>query len=322
MRNQKLTSLFSALLLALCLAVPASAAALEQYGMLPIYGQDLRDGTYAVAVKSEPFQVAAAELTVSGGAMTAELTVADAGCFGLYLGTAAEAEAGPAGWIEPSAAGTFTLPVSALDRTIACAFYNQDAWEDGGLLFAASSLPEEALLLELPDYDRIEAALAALEEDGTPVLAPVEAAAVDLEDGEYAVALDLTGGSGKASVLSPTLLVVRDGRAYVRLQWSSANYDYMIVGTETYYNESEPERNSVFEIPLGGWDEALTVIADTTAMGTPHEVRYTLTAYRDSVDAKETLPQEAAKRVVLMAAAVIVAGGVLNAVLKRRKSAV
>ena len=51
----------------------------------------------------------------------------------------------------------------------------------------------------------------------------------DLTNGEYSIQVDLEGGSGKASVSSPTLMLVKDGRMYAELQWSSSNYDYMIV---------------------------------------------------------------------------------------------
>ena len=59
------------------------------------------------------------------------------------------------------------------------------------------------------------------------MIQPVSALA--LEDGEYCVAVDLTGGSGKASITTPTLMTVKDGVAYALLTWSSSNYDYMIV---------------------------------------------------------------------------------------------
>ena len=61
----------------------------------------------------------------------------------------------------------------------------------------------------------------------------------DLADGEYSIQVDLEGGSGKASVTSPTLMIVKDGQMYARLQWSSSNYDYMIVNGEKILNESE-----------------------------------------------------------------------------------
>lgn len=136
-------------------------------------------------------------------------------------------------------------------------------------------------------------------------------------DGEYAVSVDMSGGSGKAAVTSPTILRVVDRTPYAQIQWSSANYDYMIVDGKTYLNESEKGRNSVFEIPVLCWDEPMEVIADTTAMGGHHEIRYQLVFYSDSVGSKSELPQEAAKRVLLVAAVIIVVGGVLNYFVKK-----
>lgn len=139
------------------------------------------------------------------------------------------------------------------------------------------------------------------------------------EDGEYSIQVDLEGGSGKASVTSPTLLTVEDGQAYAQIQWSSSNYDYMIVNGEKYLPTNEEGMNSVFEIPVLSMDEGMPVIADTTAMGTPHEIEYTLTFYSDSIGSKSQLPQEAAKRVVAVAMVIIVGGGILNYFVNKRR---
>lgn len=140
----------------------------------------------------------------------------------------------------------------------------------------------------------------------------------DLTNGEYSIQVDLEGGSGKASVSSPTLMLVKDGRMYAELQWSSSNYDYMIVDGEKYLPTNEEGMNSVFEIPVLSMDEALPVIADTTAMGAPHEIDYNLTFYSDSIGSKSQLPQEAAKRVVAVAMVIIVGGGILNYFVNKR----
>ena len=140
----------------------------------------------------------------------------------------------------------------------------------------------------------------------------------DLEDGEYSIQVDLEGGSGKASVSSPTLMLVKNGRMYAELQWSSSNYDYMIVDGEKFQNESEEGRNSVFTIPVTALDDKMEVIADTLAMGAPHEIDYTLTFYEASIGSKGQLPQEAAKRVVAVAMVIIVGGGILNYFVNRR----
>ena len=140
----------------------------------------------------------------------------------------------------------------------------------------------------------------------------------DLEDGEYSIQVDLEGGSGKASVSSPTLMLVKNGRMYAELQWSSSNYDYMIVDGEKFQNESEEGRNSVFTIPVTALDDKMEVIADTLGMGTPHEIDYTLTFYEASIGSKGQLPQEAAKRVVAVAMVIIVGGGILNYFVNKR----
>ena len=57
---------------------------------------------------------------------------------------------------------------------------------------------------------------------------------VDLPDGEYEIEVQLTGGSGRASVTSPAILQVQDEKAVIEIEWSSPNYDYMTLDGETY----------------------------------------------------------------------------------------
>ncbi len=101
----------------------------------------------------------------------------------------------------------------------------------------------------------------------------------DLEDGEYSCEVSLSGGSGKATVESPATVVVREGKNTVRLVWSSSHYDYMLVEDEKYENEAGDGSNSTFTIPFEQFDESFTVIGDTTAMSTPHEIEYELMVY-------------------------------------------
>ncbi|MDO4344047.1 MAG: hypothetical protein Q4C50_04510 [Eubacteriales bacterium] len=146
-----------------------------------------------------------------------------------------------------------------------------------------------------------------------------QAVKLDMPDGEYSIEVDLAGGSGKASVVSPTILTVQEGKAYARIEWSSANYDYMIVASQKYLNASAEGGNSVFDIPVTAMDEGMSVIADTTAMGTPHEINYTLTFYSETIGAKSQMPREAAKRVVAVALAIIIGGGILNHFVNKRR---
>lgn len=108
---------------------------------------------------------------------------------------------------------------------------------------------------------------------------------IELKSGKtYKIDAAVEGGSGKSSVASPAELTVKeDGKAYVRLEWSSSHYDYMKVGDEKYLPINE-EGNSVFEIPVPSLAEPMTVIADTTAMSVPHEVEYTLTLDPDTIE--------------------------------------
>ena len=95
------------------------------------------------------------------------------------------------------------------------------------------------------------------------------------QDGTYQMEVELLGGSGRASVASPAEVEIKDGKAVATLEWSSPNYDYMVVNGEKYLPVNT-EGNSVFRIPVEAFDQDIAVIADTVAMSTPHEIEYTL----------------------------------------------
>ena len=103
-----------------------------------------------------------------------------------------------------------------------------------------------------------------------------DAIALGWEDGPYLVDVTMQGGSGKASVSSPAEVTVQDGQAVARIEWSSPNYDYMVVAGKAYLPVNT-DGNSVFVIPLLAMDGPFDVIGDTTAMSKPHEVAYQLT---------------------------------------------
>ena len=107
-----------------------------------------------------------------------------------------------------------------------------------------------------------------------------ESAGKELPDGTYNINLDFEGGSGKASIASPAEVTISGGAATATVQWSSPNYDYMIVDGQKYMPVNT-DGNSVFEIPVK-LDTPMQVIGDTVAMSKPHEVEYTLTFHSDS----------------------------------------
>ncbi len=92
-------------------------------------------------------------------------------------------------------------------------------------------------------------------------------------DGVYSIDVTLTGGSGKASIESPAVLTVLDGGMTLKVVWSSDHYDYMLVDGQRY-EPAISDGHSTFVIPIKTLDETLWIIADTTAMSTPHEIEY------------------------------------------------
>lgn len=107
---------------------------------------------------------------------------------------------------------------------------------------------------------------------------------LNLKDGEYTAEVTMEGGSGRATIDSPTAISVEKGEVTAEIKWSSSHYDYMLVDGEKFLPVNT-EGNSVFEIPVAEFDEPMAVTADTTAMSVPHEVEYTLTFASETVAA-------------------------------------
>lgn len=106
---------------------------------------------------------------------------------------------------------------------------------------------------------------------------------------EYTVSVSLSGGSGRASIASPTT-IVKDGDTYTAtITWSSSNYDKMTVDGVDYAPVNDGG-NSTFEIPVT-LDEDIAVSAETVAMSTPHTIDYTI--HFDSSTMKEKSGDEA-----------------------------
>ena len=229
-------------------------------GMEPVSADALKDGV-RVDSSSGMFRITECELTVQDGAMSAVMTMSGTGYLKLYMGTGAEAEqASEADFIPfvENADGkhTFKVPVEALDKEINCSAFSRkkETWYDRVLVFCSGSLPAEAFA------------------DGEAATAK----SLKLEDGSYTVAVRLEGGSGRASVETPAALRVEDGNAFAVITWGSSNYDYMKVDG-VQYDPVNTEGNAAFTIPVAGFDWKLPVLANTTAMSTPHEIEYTLT---------------------------------------------
>lgn len=140
-----------------------------------------------------------------------------------------------------------------------------------------------------------------------------------MNDGVYSVEITLNGGTGRAYINSPVQLTVSGGSMTARVEWSSSNYDLMIVGGKEFLPVNE-SGNSVFEIPVYTLDEPLSVQAETVAMSEPHLIDYEITFDKSS------LPAENGANIPLIAGgsalgAVIIVGAVIAVVkTKKRKS--
>lgn len=116
-------------------------------------------------------------------------------------------------------------------------------------------------------------------------VAPVGISEAGLADGTYSMEVTLSGGTGRATVLSPARVEIVGGEAFATITWSSSNYDYMVVDGQRY-DALSMEGGSVFRIPVIGFNGHLPVTADTIAMSTPHEIDYML-LFDASTAAKE-----------------------------------
>lgn len=107
----------------------------------------------------------------------------------------------------------------------------------------------------------------------------------EIPDGSYWIRVSMTGGSGRASISSPTGFYVKDGQATADIHWSSASYDYMKLDGVRYDAFTDAVGHSAMTIPVSALNTAIPVLADTTAMSKPYEIEYQL-----SFDGSALLP--------------------------------
>ena len=236
---------------------------------------ELEDGVYGVEfdTDSSMFHVneacnGRATLTVKDGKMTVHITLVSKNIENVFLGTAEDAQKDGAELIQPTIDKVtysdgmteevygFNVPVEKLDEEFDLAIIGKKGkWYDHKVK-VSNATPADA-----------DASVS-------------ESAGKELPDGTYNINLDFEGGSGNASIASPAEVTISGGAATATVQWSSPNYDYMIVDGHKYMPVNT-DGNSVFEIPVK-LDTPMQVIGDTVAMSKPHEIEYTLTFHSDS----------------------------------------
>ena len=227
---------------------------------------ELPDGVYIAdfSTDSSMFHVSEAcdgkgTLTVEDGKMTIHISLGSKNIVNLYPGLASDAQKEGADILEPTVdtvtysdgfteeVNGFDVPVPVLEQEFDLALLGKKGkWYDHKVIVS------------------------------NPVA----------QDGTYTVEITFEGGSGKAKILSPVTVTVKDRTATATLQWDSPNYDYMIVDGKKYLPVNA-DGDSVFEVPVPAFDEPVTVIGDTVAMSKPHEVEYTLTFHSDTMKAME-----------------------------------
>jgi len=231
-------------------------------------------------------------LTVDADGMMLHISLASKNIVNLYPGLAVDAEKEDAKLLQPTIdtvtysdglseeVNGFDVPVPYLDKEFDLALLGtKGKWYDHKV-----SVSDAQPLQDKAKNSGSENAQAEgkTEKAGNPEEGAESKSEKDAEDvmtiadGKYQVSVTLTGGTGKATVESPATLWVKDGKMQVELTWSSKNYDYMMVNGEKYLNEAKEGENSFFTIPVSALNQDLSVIADTVAMSTPHEIEYTL----------------------------------------------
>ena len=216
----------------------------------------LPDGVYVAEFKTDGsmFHINEAYndkalLTVKDGKMTIHITLPSKNTVNLFPGTAEKAQAKGAVLLQPTNDSVtyddgmteevygFDVPVPYLDREFDCALIGtKGKWYDHKVSVS----------------------------DPAPYV----------PEGEYTAEVTLTGGSGKASVDSPAVVVSKNFALRAEIVWSSPHYEYMIVDG-VQYDRLDTDGNSVMRIPVA-LDTDIAVSALTTAMSEPHLIDYTL----------------------------------------------
>ena len=238
----------------------------------------LEDGVYTADFNTDSSMFHANEacdgkgtLTVKDGQMTIHVSLVSKTIVNLFLGLAEDAQKDGAELLQPTTDTVtysdglseevygFDIPVPALDTEFDLALIGKKGvWYDHKVS-VSNPVPMEA--------------------SGKTV------EGLALADGTYTAEVAFSGGSGKSHVESPVTITVAEGKATATVIWSSSKYDYMIVDG-TQYDVLTTEPGSTFEIPVAAFDTDLPVIGDTTAMGTPHEIEYTLNFDSSTLTAK------------------------------------
>lgn len=238
----------------------------------------LEDGCYLVDfdTDSSMFHVndtmnGKAVLTVKDGKAMLHLVMPSKNVLNLYKGLIADVQDNEADWINPGVETvayddgfseevyTFDVPVDVVGEEFDLALIGKkEVWYDHKVSISNPEPYSETVTAETNE-------------------------ASDMSEFDKTIELLLEGGTGKVTLISPTPIKEEADGYMVTIEWSSKNYDYMIVD-DVKYLPVEVNEHSIFEIPVKDINEPLNVIADTVAMSEPHEIEYVITFVTDSMN--------------------------------------
>lgn len=239
---------------------------------------NLADGVYEVDFETDSSMFKVNEtkdgkgtLTVKDGKAVVHVTLGSKNIVNIYMGAAADAAEHESDWLQPTTdtvtysdgiseeAFGFDIPVSVIDEDFNLAIIGKKGvWYDHTVSVNSPVLIGENAANNINNTNSSQAA-------AVPA------------DGKYECTVQLSGGSGRASVQSPCAVTVENGAASATVVWSSPYYEYMMVDGVKYepLKSGAGDGNSVFEIPVI-FDTDMPVSACTVAMSEPHLVDYTL----------------------------------------------
>lgn len=267
----------------------------------------LKDGTYKVKAttcrvmfylypkEKNPAQVI---LVKKNGKMTATITLTGAGYDYVYMGTPKQAKkAGKKNWIKYKKVNgyyTFTIPVSKLDKKLPITPHSRkyesdgdpstDPWRpDKWIKFYSSGAKKVKDGTSIKTKKRTtpvrrsDSTTGKTYKDDSNAGTSAVNNSTSLKDGTYKPDRShWSGGSGRLAYIHCNKVVVKGGKAFATIEFSSTKYDSLRANGRTYSKQGGG--NSKFTIPVK-LNANNTIVGRTTAMSQPHWIKYTLFIY-------------------------------------------
>ena len=309
--KKKMTAVFAVfltLILTISQAVSVFAETADQQA-----DDAFADGTYTIPAETDQrmFYIVSDEgsgrtavLTVKDGQMTAAFSLTGTGYDKAYMGKVEDVTDADAsqisGYTVQNGYYTYTVSVSALDRKLEIAMHavKSGKWFQHTIIFYSSKEAKEKIEKEQnqnqgqkPDSDKNtnnsgngksdsnsnknkenknNSGNKTSDKNNTKTQS-------DLTDGTYTPdQFSWSGGSGRLAYIACDKIIVKKGKAYATIRFSSSSYDKVQAGGGTYANTGSAE--STFTIPIT-LNANNTISARTVAMSAPHWVEYTIYPY-------------------------------------------